>query len=86
MHCSIDQCDIHGTSTRRLRHGHLEFMDLRDYAYLAYLLPPAQLPGRLSPVAGLLIVETLVTASRQHNLKIIPQLPKLPRINRGDGP
>jgi len=86
MHCSTDQYDIHGTSTRRLRHGHLEFMNPRNCACFADLLPPAQLPGTPSPVAGLLIVETLVTASRQHNLKFNSRLPKPFRNYRGDGP
>ena len=86
MHCSTDQYDIHGTSMRRLRQGHPELLDLRDYAYLAYLLPPAQLPGRLSHTAGPFTVESQVTASRQHNLKFNSRLPKPFRNYRGDGP
>jgi hypothetical protein len=85
MPCSIDQYDIHGNSRRRLRQDHPEFMDLCYCAYYAdHLLAHPQRPGAPSRAAEPLTGKSLVTAARQHNLKISSQLPRTARIVRGN--
>jgi hypothetical protein len=60
-------------------------MNLRCYAYLAYLLLILpQLPGTPSQTAEPFAEESQVTAARQHILKIGLQLFKPARIVRGD--
>jgi hypothetical protein len=82
-------------SIRHLRHIPRRFcgkvtwslMNLRYYAYLAYLLLIlSQLPGRPSQATGPFAEESQVTAARQHTLKISFQLLMPARIVRGDEP
>ena len=61
------------------------FMKQCHCAYFAcLLLILTQLPGTLSRAAESLAEESRVTKARQHNLKIIPRLPKPAWINRVD--